>query len=185
MLEIEVKYRMDDRARIEQTLRSWGARLIEDREDADAYFNAPHRDFARTDEALRTRHIGARNFVTYKGPRIDQQTKTRTEVEVPLADGPKPAADFELLLSLLGFRPTATVRKRRRVYSFDRNGFHVEACLDDVDRVGQYAELEIVADEAQLESARAVVLRCASELGLVQAERRSYLELLLEVDGKK
>jgi adenylate cyclase, class 2 len=184
MLEIEVKYRVDDLADLERKLRALGAAPLEDRNDADAYFNAPHRDFAQTDEALRVRRIGPRNFVTYKGPRTDAQTKTRTEVEVPLADGPEADADIQRVLTLLGFRPVAVVRKHRRVFELQREGYCVHACLDTVDRVGAYAELEIVADESHLERARAVVLKCAADLGLAQSERRSYLELLLAAEGR-
>src|ERR1051326_8625932 len=106
MLEIEVKFRVDDFTALQQKLAELGATLAEERDDADAYFNAPHRDFAQTDEALRVRRIGRRNIVTYKGPRIDKQTKTRTEIEVPFAEGPQADGDFQRLLTLLGFRPT-------------------------------------------------------------------------------
>ncbi len=185
MLEIEVKYRVNDFAGLEQNLAKVGAKLVQERDDADAYFNAPHRDFAQTDETLRVRHIGQRNMVTYKGPRIDKQTKTRTEIEVPFADGPAADADFQRVLTLLGFRPTSVVRKHRRVFELARDSFHIEVCLDQVEQVGRYAELEIVADESKLDAARSLVLKLAAELGLTQSERRSYLELLLEATGPK
>ena len=184
MLEVEVKYRVADLAAVERKLLALGARPVEVRDDADAYFNAPHRDLAQTDEALRVRRIGPRNFVTYKGPRTDRQTKTRTEVEVPLADGPEAGSDFERLLTSLGFRAVSVVRKHRKVFELNRDRFHLHACLDNVIRVGTYAELEIVAEEADLDAARAAVLACAAELGLTQAERRSYLELLLDVEAR-
>src|SRR5438067_2382661 len=176
MLEVEVKYRTADHARLEQQLRRWSARLAEDREDADAYFNAPHRDFAKTDEAFRVRRIGPKNFVTYKGPKTDAQTKTRREIEVALADGPAAADQFQELLTALGFRAVAVVRKRRRVFDLARDGFTLHVCLDDVTGVGQYAEVEIVAPEAELDRAKAAVLRVAVDLGLTEMERRSYLE---------
>jgi adenylate cyclase class 2 len=61
-----------------------------------------------------------------------------------------------------------------------REGFSLEVCLDEVERIGRFAELEILAPEDQLETARAVLLRTAAELELTGSERRSYLELLLE-----
>jgi adenylate cyclase class 2 len=184
MLEIEVKYRVDEFATLESRLAQLGAKLAEERDDADAYFNAPHRDFAQTDEALRIRRIGSRNLITYKGPRIDKQTKTRTEIEVALAEGPQADADIQRLLTLLGFRATAVVKKHRRVFGLERDRFHIEACLDQVEQVGSYAELEIVAEEAKLDAARSLVLKLAPELGLMQVERRSYLELLLEATSR-
>jgi adenylate cyclase class 2 len=179
MLEVEVKYAGADFAALERRLREWGAKEDPPRTDADHYFNAPDRDFAVTDEALRLRRIGDRNFVTYKGPKRDAQTKTRSEIEVPFALGSQPAADFARLLVQLGYRPVAVVRKARRVFHLQRGGFALEATLDDVEGVGRFAELEIQAPEEQFDAARDVLLQTADELGLSAGERRSYLELLL------
>jgi adenylate cyclase class 2 len=179
MLEVEVKYRAADHARIEEQLRRWSARLAEGREDADTYVNAPHRDFAKTDEAFRVRRIGEKNFVTYKGPKTDAHTKTRREIEVPLADGAAAADQFQELLVALGFKPVAVVRKRRRVFDLTRDGFALHVSLDDVAGVGKYAEIEIVAPDSEFDRAKATVLQVAAELGLTEMERRSYLELLL------
>ena len=180
MLEIEVKYRVDNFDSVAAQLRQWGAPLFDERDDADTYFNAPHRDFARTDEALRIRQIGVHNFVTYKGPRIDRATKTRKEIEIPLGDGAAHAADLMALLIALGFSSTATVRKHRRVYSLQRDHFDVEICLDQVEHLGKFVEIEIMAPEVALEPALDVVNRLAAELQLTASERRSYLELLLQ-----
>src|SRR5262249_10306128 len=149
------------------------------RQEADHYFNAPDRDFARTDEALRLRRIGAANLVTYKGPKRDAQTKTRTEIEVSLAEGDTTAADFGRLLTHLGYRSVAVVSKTRCIYHLDRDGFALEICLDKVEGLSTFAELEILAPEERLEAARDLLLRTAAELGLSDSERRSYLELLL------
>ena len=179
MLEVEMKYAGADFAAVEARLRQWGAREDPPRTDADQYFNAPDRDFAVTDEALRLRRIAERNFVTYKGPKRDAATKTRTEIEVPLAPGDGPAEDFARLLVSLGYRPVAVVRKARRLFHLWRGGFDLEVTLDDVENVGRFAELEIQAPEEQFDAARDVLLQTAGELGLSAGERRSYLELLL------
>ncbi len=184
MLEVEMKYAEADFAALEAQLRQWGAREDPPRADADHYFNAPDRDFASTDEALRLRRIGERNFVTYKGPKRDPSTKTRTEIEVPLAPGHAAAADFARLLTSLGYRPVAVVRKARRVFHLLRDGFALEATLDDVEELGHFAELEIRAPEEQVDAAQRILLQTAAELGLTHGERRSYLELLLAARAK-
>src|SRR5439155_13134616 len=115
MLEVEMKFPVVDFAPLEAKLREWGAHAVGMRQEAYHYFNAPDRHFARTDEALRLRRIGPANFVTYKGPKRDLQTKTRTEIEVPLADGDAVAKDFLGLLTHLGYRHMAVVRKQRRI----------------------------------------------------------------------
>src|SRR5690242_8827045 len=99
MLEVEMKFPVSDFADVENALARVGARPECIRRDIDHYFNAPDRDFARTDEALRLRRIDAANFVTYKGPKQDAQTKTRTEIEVPLAEGPAAAEGFVRVLT--------------------------------------------------------------------------------------
>ena len=55
-----------------------------------------------------------------------------------------------------------------------------EIAIDEVDDLGSFVELEIIADEKQLEQCRECLSSLAKELGLSRPERRSYLELLLE-----
>src|SRR4051794_25711590 len=87
MLEVEAQYRLPDPTAVEARLRQSGAPLVADHAEADHYLNAPDRDFARSDEAFRLRRIGDRNLLTYKGPRHDGTSKTRTELEVPCPPG--------------------------------------------------------------------------------------------------
>ena len=179
MIEVEQKFRDADFPALEQRLRALGAIEGKRRAEADHYFNAPDRDFAQTDEALRIRRVGATSCVTYKGPKRDLHTKTRTEIEVPLGDGDDTADDFARLLVQLGYRPVAVVRKDRRTFHLERDGFSLAITLDDVTGVGKFVELEIGVREDQMDAARATMLREAEELGLTDSERRSYLELLL------
>jgi adenylate cyclase class 2 len=179
MMEVEAKYRLNDHSTVESRLREWGAVQIADQSEADHYVNAPDRDFARTDEALRLRCVGEQNFLTYKGPRHDATSKTRAEIEVAGAPGAAAAEAFLKLFLHLGYRLTAVVRKRRRIYEWRRDGFTVHACLDDVEGVGRFIELEIVAEDNAFRAARETVLRTAAELELGATETRSYLEQLL------
>jgi len=179
MLEIEVKYPVADLTAIKERLGALGAALAVQRQDADRYFNAPDRDFAKTDEALRIRCIADTNRVTYKGPKFDKATKTRVEIEATLGAGAENADTFARLLTNLGYRPVETVRKDRTIYHLDRKGFALEICLDSVHGVGTFVELEIMAAAEALEAAKAVLHEVAGELGLGDSERRSYLELLL------
>src|ERR1043165_2814965 len=178
MLEIEMKFPVTDFAAIEPQLRRWQAAVQPTLEEADHYFNAPDRDFGRTDEAFRLRCIGANNRVTYKGPKQAGLTKTRTEIEIGLEAGPEAAEQFRRLVQHLGYRPTAIVRKRRTGYDFKRDGFALQVCCDEVEQLGRFVEVEIVAEEADKQRAQDVLLQVASELGLQQSERKSYLEMV-------
>jgi len=180
MFEVEQKFRVDDPAEIESRLQELGATFGEPLEQVDCYFAHPVRDFAETDEALRIRRVGERNFITYKGPKIDRTTKTRREIELPLPPGRDYADRFSELLQTVAFTPVAVVRKTRRggVLAFDGQQF--EVAIDHVDRLGDFLELEITADESQIDDTRRCLRVLVDTLELTESERRSYLELLLE-----
>src|SRR5262245_4922175 len=142
-LEIEMKFPVLDFAALKKSLRDRRARQKHRRplHEEDHYFNAPDRDFARTDEALRLRRVGTANKLTYKGPKRDAQTKTRPEIEVDLGRGKQVAEDVERLLHRLGYRHVAVVRKGRQIYRLaNEAGFAVEVCLDEVEGLGTFAE---------------------------------------------
>jgi adenylate cyclase, class 2 len=178
--EVENKFPVADLESMAERLMAYGARFDEAIEQVDHYFAHPLRDFAQTDEALRIRRIGERNLVTYKGPKLDRATKTRRELELPLATGDELTPQYVELLQALGFRSVAEVQKRRRCGSFTWQHRHVEATLDDVVGLGRFVELEIQADADTLPGAQAALLALAAALELTVVERRSYLELLLE-----
>jgi adenylate cyclase class 2 len=180
MLEIEQKFAHADFAVIERRLGEWGVTASEEHAEADHYFNAPDRDFAKTDEAFRLRRVGPKNFLTYKGPKQTAAVKIRTELEVPLLDGDEIAAQFTQLLVHLGYRPVAVVKKHRRMYPLRRGGFQLTVCLDEVEVLGRFAEVEILAPEDQTDAARQVLQEVAAQLGLSDVERRSYLGMILQ-----
>ncbi len=183
MLEIEQKFADADFAAIESHLVDWQARRGVEQIEIDHYFNAPDRDFARTDEAFRLRRVGEANYLTYKGPKHPGLVKIRTELEILLRDGEEAAEQIQQMLTHLGYRPVAVVRKRRRQYHLERGGFTLTVCLDEVERLGRFAEVEIVAEDERKESARVVLQETAVSLGLTNLERRSYLNLLLSAQG--
>jgi adenylate cyclase class 2 len=185
MLEVEQKFAHADFAAIQRRLAEWGARPGEEHTEADHYFNAPDRDFARTDEAFRLRRIGAANFLTYKGPKQNAAVKIRTELEIPLRDGDEAAEQFMQMLGHLGYRFVAVVRKHRRHFHLERGGFALVVCLDEVEELGRFAEVEILAPEDQMAAAQAVLSETAAALGLSEVERRSYLNLLLSERKKE
>jgi adenylate cyclase class 2 len=177
--EVEQKFPVADMAALEAKLAALGGAVSQRQPEVDLYFAHPARDFAKTDEALRIRRQGPSNSITYKGPKIDQTTKTRREIELPLPAGEDAAEAWVGLFETLGFRPVAEVRKVRRKVRIPWQGRWVEGSLDDVEGLGRFAELELVVEDAGIEPAKACIAALAEKLGLQQSERRSYLELLL------
>src|SRR2546426_530678 len=133
MLEIEMKFPVETFDAVKRHMEKWQAQEQSTIEETDHYFNAPDRDFAKTDEAFRLRSIGANNRITYKGPKQGGLAKTRTEIEIAIESGADAAEQFRRLVQHLGFRPTAVVKKRRTIFDFKRDGFAVQVCCDDVE----------------------------------------------------
>jgi adenylate cyclase class 2 len=185
MLEIEQKFARVDFDDLERRLAAWGASPGTSLEEADHYFNAPDRDFARTDEVFRMRRVGPKTYLTYKGPKRAAAVKSRTELEVPLGGGDKTAEQFVALLQHLGYKPVAVVRKKRRECQLQRGNFVLTICLDDVEGLGSFAELEILAPEEQQSEAAAILGDTANALGLSLVEPRSYLGLVLGARAAK
>ena len=204
--EVEMKFPMDDAAAFAQRLQAAGGKRGKTVRQADAYFNHPSRDFGETDEAFRVRtteqvadqrsEVGGRKSppltthhsplttrVTYKGPKLDAGTKTRREIEIAIGEGDDDAGRFQEMLRCLGFREVRTVRKTREYFALSFEGRPFEVCVDRVDELGDFVELETAADDAGLDAARECIQRLAAHLGLANSERRSYLCLLMDADS--
>jgi adenylate cyclase class 2 len=171
-LIMEVEIKAPAPKGFEKRLSSLNAEFREEVIEEDIYFNHPCRDFASTDEALRIRKTIRENTeicITYKGPKIDKDTKSREEINMTVND----LKGAEDLLRKLGFVAVAEVRKKRRYY---RAGT-LTICVDHVDNLGDYVEVECIGT---YEECRERVLNTASALGLSDYERQSYLELILQ-----
>ena len=180
--EVEQKFRLDGQSEsILARLLELGAAEIGEVQQADHYFNHPVRDFATSDEALRIRSVGDRNWLTWKGPKLDQKTKTRREIETALGDGSKTANEIAEVLTILGFHSVAVVRKVRKLFELSRNGRRFEIAFDRVEEVGEFMEVELLVDQAGLADAQEAVRALGNEIGLLETsvERKSYLNMML------
>jgi len=190
MYEVELKVRAEHGA-VRDRLSEAGAEHVGDLRQEDTYFDAPDRDFAETDEALRIREQRGSDgetttYLTYKGPLVDEQSKTREEAETPVEDGDA----LRGILSGLGYRAAATVRKERSRYELDG----CTVTLDDVEGIGEFVEVEIETDreigtgggeaERRLSELREEAAAVLDRLGLDPEDgiRTSYLGLLLDVE---
>jgi adenylate cyclase class 2 len=195
MYEVELKVRADH-AVVRDRLAELGAAHVERVEQADTYYDAPHRDFAETDEALRVRRetvVAVRDDtdadaktdadsaseaptearVTYKGPLVDDTSKTRQEFETGVADG----ETMGNVLDGLGFEPAAVVEKTRDRYRLD----DYVVTLDSVAGVGEFVEVEREVPESEVATAREGAFELLERLGLDPDDtiRTSYLGMVL------
>lgn len=185
MLEVEVKAHVSNFEEIQDKLSQIGATELKAEHQKDTYFNAPHKDYAQTDEALRIREIPAnlgssqypgefnpQYILTYKGPKLDDSSKTRKEVEIKIDD----VKNTTSLLESLGFRPVQVVEKDRTTYLYD----NYLITLDEVHLVGKYVEIERGMVEGEdYQEVLDEIFSIYRKLGIEDGfERRSYLELL-------
>lgn len=180
MIEIEVKASVDDPKHLERSLIEFGATPIGIETQADTYYNAPYRDFGKTDEALRIRVEGCRSVLTYKGPKMDKISKTRKEVQTEIKD----IDSMGNILSSLGYVPVATVSKKRK--SFRVGDFIIS--LDEVRDLGHFIEIEIdVKDQRNFEEKVESIFKFMKKLGIERDSsiRKSYLEMILDMNGGK
>jgi adenylate cyclase class 2 len=172
MLEIELKVRVDSLDPIRQNLKDRHAEFRGKQHEHDIYYNAPHRDFGSTDEALRVRYTDGPALVTYKGKKLQEYgLKAREELNTAVESGEV----FEQILARLGFTKTAEVNKWRENYRLGNASF----ALDQVDGLGTFVEIEIMT-EINGADATGQIQKFAKEMGISgEPILASYLELLL------
>lgn len=172
MLEVELKVRVPALDPIRNSLVSMGAHPEGKVHEHDIYYNAPHRDFGQTDEAVRVRYTDNHAVVTYKGPKIRKfGLKAREELNFAVESG----ETFETMLDRLGFQKTLEVNKWRENFRFGS----ASISLDDVSGLGTFAEIEIIAKDEN-ENPSGEIADIARRIGATgEPILESYLELLL------
>jgi adenylate cyclase, class 2 len=182
--EVELKFHVADAAETSLQLIACGARQGNVVRHYDLYLRHPSRDFKQTHEALRIRRTDRELLITYKGPVIDTRTKMRQEIEMPIGAGPQDFERFRELFITLGFQPVHPVEKTRALFHLQWEGRELELAVDAVNELGDFLEIEALAEDQDRDQARDAILRLADRLQLKNPERRSYLAMVLEkVEG--
>lgn len=172
MLELEMKISIADPDNVRRRLAEMGIAKSEIRLEKDVYFNAPDRDFAATDEALRIRRAGNECTLTYKGPKMRMHAlKAREEFTVRVDS----FEEIERILERLGMRRVMEVRKRREIYRTE----NITVTLDEVEGLGSYVEIETLVEKGS--ECKAELLEVVKkQLGIDgEPTTLSYLEILL------
>lgn len=191
MYEVELKVRAEH-GPVRERLTAMDADRERVVRQVDTYYDAPDRSFAETDEALRIRRQrpveppvavdvdrddsgDVAVELTYKGPKVDDSSKTRVEHETRVEDDEATAA----ILEGLGYEAVPVVRKERERYRVPAG--HVT--LDAVAPLGTFVEVETgVEDESDVPAARERLVDLLRDLGLDPEAgiRTSYLGLVLD-----
>ena len=177
--EIEIKLPVEHLEEIKEKLSEKGFREEGIFRESDMYYNSVYHDVKKRGEALRIRKSTdlstsrERAQINFKGKKIDQVSMSRQEYETVVENW----ECMEKILIALGFSPAAGVQKTRCYMK----GEELTACLDQVDRLGDFLELEaIVPEEAMREKYLHMMELLLNDLGLSMKDtvRTSYLGML-------
>ena len=192
MIEVEIKVRISDPTIIRKKFEENNGIYKISLHHEDTYFNMPKglRNFKVTDEALRVRksiefnknnHIIRHNinhYITYKGKKLDNSTKTRKELDIKIED----AEQMKVLLKELGFQEVLTVKKERDLYEFEFKNYQIEALIDYLPILNQhFIEVECLLQSSEkVEVSKEILFDFLSLYDIKREEsiRKSYLELI-------
>ena len=197
MIEVEIKAKINDPNLIRKIFEKNDGVYKLSLEHEDSYYNMPEglRDFKQTDEALRLRkstefkrdnkamESQINYFITYKGKKFDNTTKTREEIEVKIGE----IKEMKKLLNFLGFREIFTVVKERELYDFSFNDIKIEALIDYIPILEQnFVEVELITESLDnVEKSKEILFQFLKKIGIAREEsvRKSYLELISDKLG--
>lgn len=170
--EIETKFRVAERGRLEARLAALGACGEAAEAESNVLFDDAAQSLRAGGCALRVRTVNGRGLLTFKGPaEVAAGVKSRVERESAVAD-PESVAH---VLEALGYRPWFRYEKRRATWTFADPARPV-VVLDETP-LGLFAEIE---------GADAAVRALARELGVSEADfiAESYIALWLAARAK-
>lgn len=177
MLEVEVKIPIKQEE-FAGKLEELGFVSTKGKYEKDIYFNGNKTDLRREDKALRIREsrdlqTGTTTYeLNYKGPKLDNISMTRSEVEFTVPS----IEEAELMFNGLGFYEAGSVEKVRSYY----NKGDLTCCIDKVTGLGDYLEIEIVTTKDKYDEAISRIQKLLGEMGLSMEDtiRSSYLSML-------
>lgn len=182
-IEVELKVKIKDKEEIINNLKNLNFIEKDLVIETDTYFNSQHHNFIALDEALRVRNVvnkstnESKSFVTYKGAKLDSISMSRKELETEVKD----SSVVKEILQNIGFTPVTPLMKER-LYLKNNN---ITACVDTVNGLGDYLELEIIAENnSEKEKSLKILENLLIKLGysLNDTINTSYLSMLMNIE---
>ncbi len=167
MKEIEIKIQLGDLDEVRAVLEKQGCVFESPKAQEDTIFipnNEPTVPVPAGVNVLRIRRQNNKAVFTLKQSDFGNNL-SKTEIETEVLD----AESMEKAVGLLGYKKIAVVNKSRQICKF--KGF--EICLDLVEKLGDYLEMEKITDEDP-ETVQAEMLSLLGELGIDASKQVGY-----------
>lgn len=183
--EIEIKLPLKNLKETLEILTDQGFHETAEIREEDTYFNSVYHDVKKRDEALRIRTSTdcrsgvSKTQINFKEPKLDKISMSRMELETEVSD----AEVLKSILVHLDFFTVASVMKTRKYLNRGR----FTACLDQVEGLGAFLELEVIAEQ---ESERKKILSKMEDLLAIlgyhmsDTVQTSYLSMLQKKSNK-
>jgi adenylate cyclase class 2 len=172
--EVEFKARLNQPEKIEEQVSKIG-KFFKETFKEDVYFRRAGNSDIFPDDLYRLRREGDKAIVTFKQLVIVDEVEVNQETEFTVDD----AHGFYRFAHRFGFEPFVVKRKKSRVYRVGQ----VNVELNEVEHLGDFAEIEILCDnEANVPAASIAIGQVLLRLGLTRydIESRRYIELIQE-----
>jgi len=189
-IELEASYHLGENYEdILEKIKEQNFKLVEDSVEEDTYFTDKNLEFVKSRTCLRTRKTNE-DFLelTYK-PKTDNSTEKYGKKEVNLRLDPKDYEDTKYVINQLGYIEYVSFKKYRQVYSKNINGFEYNIMIDKIDGVGNFIELEILANtEEEKEKLRTELDKFVERMNCnkLKEKEKPYRDIVKEhMDRKK
>ncbi len=173
-MEIEAKVIVDDLESVAQALLRIGAEGRGAISQRDIYFTDEYGRLLMLGCGLRIRQQSGdvnQTVITFKGPIVKGPFKIRPEIEVEVGD----ADAMRKLLEGLGYRMMIEIRKHRQSWRLG----DCEICLDEVEGLGKFVEVEGPSNETVSQTMQTIGLDAQHHIN------RGYASMMMEKMGLK
>lgn len=159
MKEIEVKYQLEDRNKFLKKLEALGCEISEVNHQKDTIYVSDVNHIENTPGSIFLRVRKDNDKIELNAKKHEKVMQARTEVEF----GVSSYSDANKFLELIGFQKWVEVSKKR-VHTFYKD---CNICIDEVDTLGSFVELEyVVDDKEEEEKVLEKIEKIAKEIGI-------------------
>lgn len=181
-IEVELKFKVDDRSKLEKWLKE-KAKFKYEHHQVDHYYTPAHRNFMDLKhpvEYLRIRHSGKQWSAAYKywhKTESGEEYSHCEEYETNVDDGKQ----LKKIFKVLDFKLLLTIDKKRKAYQYE----NFEIDVDEVKDLGSFCEIENKGKFSSIDEARSEVKKLAEHLGLDMKNRNQdgYVYMMAKKRG--
>lgn len=175
MKEIEKKYQIEDNDKFIQKLEGFGCEISEVNHQKDSIYVSDIHHIENTPGSLFLRVRKDNDKIELNAKKHEKVMEARTEVEFEVSS----YENANHFLEFIGFEKWVEVRKKR-VHTFYKD---CNICIDEVEELGSFVELEyVVEDDVLEEEILKKIDDIAKELGIdtIKEVHQYYDEMITE-----